>query len=238
MDTSEYTDDELIEQIARGDWGVDATAPRLDTVTRLVAQRQRRRRTTIGVSVTAGLTAAAATIAVLIGLPSSTPTNDDDLAAQTPTASATEPATARTTRTPPRFPACTSDRLLLADGPYAGTPQRPVQSVFFQNIGKATCVFVDHPVLSIGTKNGGTTPVDMTSADNGPWTLQPNEALVYTVTAPRPSSCVQVGGVQRARQFMIEEGAFTSTFNFPGMRVENCGAPVLTGMRVGTPPPN
>ncbi len=173
---------------------------------------------------------------MVIGLPHSTPTNKNDLAAQTPTT--TESASARTTGTPRRFPTCTSNQLLLADGPYAGTPQRPVQTVFFKNFGKRTCVFAEHPVLSIGTKNGGTTQVDMTSADSGPWTLQPKKALVYTVTAPRPSSCVQVGGAQMARQFIIEQGAFTSTLNFPGMRVFNCAAPVLTDLRGGPPPPN
>lgn len=236
MHTSEYTDDELIEQIARGDWGVDAAAPRLDTVTRLVAQRQRRRRTTIGAGLAAGLVAAAATTAVLIGGPDTTPTSLEDLAAQTPTV--TGPATARATNAPPRFPNCTSAHLLLSLGPYAGTPRRPTQTVFIQNIGKRTCTYAEHPVLSIGTRSGGNTPVDMTSAASGPWTLQPKEALAFAVTGPRPSSCVQKGGVQRARQFNYQLGDFTSTFNFPGMQIFNCGAPVLTGIRVGPPPPN
>jgi len=55
MATSQYTDDELLERIARGDWGADAATPRIDTITRLVSQRQRRRRTTIGAGLAAGL---------------------------------------------------------------------------------------------------------------------------------------------------------------------------------------
>lgn len=236
MAKSQYTDDELIERIARGDWGADAATPRIDTITRLVSQRQRRRRTTIGAGLTAGLVAAAATTAVLIGGPDTTPTSLDDQAAQTPTV--TEPATARATNAPPRFPECTNAYLLLSRGPYAGTPQRPVQSVFIKNIGKQTCVLAEQPVLSIGSTNGGSTPVDMTSADSGPWTLRPKEAVVFTVTAPPPLSCMQVGGDQTARQLIIEQGDFTSTFIFPGMRVAACDAPVLTDVRVGPPPPN
>ncbi len=235
MAKSQYTDDELIERIARGDWGADAASPRIDTITRLVSQRQRRRRMTIGAGFAAGLVAAAATTAVLIGGPDTTPTSLDDQAAQTP--GVTEPASSRATNAPPRFPECPSTHLVLSDGPYAGTPQRPVKTVFFKNIGKSTCVFADHVVLRIGSTSGESTPVDMTSADSGPWTLRPKEAVVFTVTAPPPSSCTQEGG-RTARMFIIEQGrAFTSMFSFPGMRVANCDAPVLTSVRVGRPPP-
>ncbi len=226
MNTPTHTDDELVERISRGDWGVDVEPPELDDVMRLVAQRERRRRTAIGVGVGAGLAAAAAT--VIVGLaPADTHTTD--------VPSATEPtASAPRTPAPPQPVDCRhASRLLLTQGRYGGTPQRPSQVAVVQNISARACSLTGLPTLRIGNQSGETSRVDAGSAGDGRWELQPDDALFLTVTAAPPSSCTGAGRTETSRQFIIEFGdGYTYTFNFPGMQVDGCTAPVLTRVRV------
>lgn len=241
MGTPNYTDDQLTERISRGDWGMDVEPPAIDDVLRLVDQRQRRRRTAIGASVVTGLAAAAAVTAV-VGLAPNSPSADvppaDRPTVSKPTAERPT-ASAPTTPAAPQLADCRDvpGRLLLSQGQYGGTPQRPSQVAVIKNIGREACSLV-LPTLSIDNQ-AWASPVETRPADEGPWTIRPDQALIMTVTAPRPAlPCLKTGAGAIARQFNISMGDFTYTLNFPGMRVNNCGAPVLTGVRVGTPPPD
>jgi hypothetical protein len=244
VNSSRHTDEELAERISRGDWGGDVASPALDTVLRLVEQRRRQRRTALGVG--AGLAAAAAVTAVIALQSPPLPTTDGSPAASPTVSTPPETSGSQATGTAPTAglpqpPNCTGARarLLLSHGPYAGTPERPSQVAFVQNIGKRPCLLPELPTLSIGSKSRMTVPVDMTSAGDGPWVLQPEEALLLTVTAPRLSAeavCPGLAEAVMARDFIISLGGNTYTFNFPGMRVGDCDAPSLTGVRVGIAP--
>jgi len=237
-----HSDDELAERISRGDWGMDVESPALDDVMAGVSQRQRRRRTAIGASVVTGLAAAAAVTAV-VGLTPNTPSADVP-PAQRPMASmprddlptASGPATPR----PTQLTDCRDvpGRVLLSPGRYGGTPQRPSQVAYIENIGRRPCSLPVLPTLSIGSESGMVSPVNMQSAGDGPWKIRPEQALIMEVTAPRPSSCLGGGGAETARHFSIEQGPVTYTLNFAGMTVVNCAPPTLADLRVGAAPQN
>ncbi len=238
-------DQELMERIARGDWAPDVEAPHLDTVTTLVAKRQRQRRTAYGAGV--GLVAAAAVTAVVALQPGTVPTSDPPPAAQSTTAgptttgpTTTGPTTTPTTPAGPHLVDCTGGRarLLLSHGRYGGTSARPAQVAFVENIGKRACSLAQLPELRVATRSGLEADVDMTSAGDGPWQLQPEEAVIFTVTAPPPSSCTPTDGPTVSRRFVIELTGNTYTFPFAGMTVVNCAPPTLTGLRVGPAPKN
>lgn len=228
-------DQELMERIARGDWAPDVEAPPLDTVTTLVAKRQRQRRTAYGAGI--GLVAAGAVTAVVALQPGTVPTSDPLPAAQSTT---TGPTTAPTTPAAPHLVNCTGGRarLLLSHGRYSGTSARPSQVAFIENIGKRACSLAKLPGLRVASKSGLEADVDMTSAGDGPWQLKPDDALIFTVTAPPPSSCTPTDGPSLSRRFVIELTGNSYTFPFKGMVVLNCHPPTLTDVRVGTSPRN
>ncbi len=109
---------------------------------------------------------------------------------------------------------------------------------FIENIGKRACALAELPELRVATRSGLEADVDMTSAEDGPWQLQPDEALIFTVTAPPPSSCTPTDGPSLSRRFVIELTGNTYTFPFKGMVVLNCFPPTLTDLRVGAAPRN
>jgi len=236
-----HSDDELAERISRGDWGMDVESPALDDVMAGVSQRQRRRRTAIGASVVTGLAAAAAVTAV-VGLTPNTPSADVP-PAQRPMASMPTDdlptASGAATPRPTQLTDCRDvpGRLLLSPGRYGGTPQRPSQVAYIENIGRRPCSLPVLPTLSIGSESGMVSPVNMQSAGDGPWKIRPEQALIMEVTAPPPSSCLG-GGAATARHFIIEQGPSTYTLNFAGMTVMNCAPPTLTDLRVGAAPQN
>ncbi len=236
MNDPTYTDDVLAERISRGDWGTDVEAPRVDDVIRLIEERQRRRRTAIGVGLGAGLAAAAVTAVVGFGWNSADTADVPPAGRPTVSQPLVEgPTVSETSGTPtPELTDCrNTSRLLLSHGPYGGTPQRPSQTAFVQNIGPRPCALPFLPTLSIGSKGSATAVgVQSPTAGAAPWVLKPEEALILTVRAPRPSSCVSTNGAGTSRQFIIKLGGNTYTFDFPGMRVDGCAAPALTRVRV------
>lgn len=239
MNSFSHTDDELAERISRGDWALDVEPPAIDDVMLEVEQRQRRRRTAIGVSVVGGLAAAAAVTAV-VGLSPSNPSADVP-PVQGPTVSkptADRPTVSEPTPTVTRLPDCrhTRSRMLMTSGRYGGTTQRPSQVVMLGNIGHRACSIPVLPKLSVGNTKS-MTPVEVRSGGDGPWVLKPQRALILTVTAPPPATCSDSHG-REARKLAIEQGGFTYTFGFPGMHIAGCAAPLLSGVRVGAASPS
>jgi hypothetical protein len=230
MTGQSYTDDELAARIAAGDWAGDVEAPRVDTISGLVSRRRRRRTAAAGGCV--GVVAAAV-VAGALALHGSSPL--PKVASQPAATDVTSPTAAVSQPDGPANCLSTQSRLQLSRGAYGGTTRRPTQVVFVENIGRHPCS-IPEPALSVGFGRNDPNPVSVTSVSRGPWTLPSHQALILTVTAPRPSTCMRSNARLDSHQISVELPGWTYSFPFPGMNVVNCDPPTVSAVRVGPPP--
>lgn len=224
-----YTDDELAARIAAGDWAGDAEAPRVDSISSLVSRRRRRR-----TAAAAGFVGvAAAVVAGVLALHGSSPT--PQVASQPAATDVTSPSAAVSQPDGPASCLSTQSRLQLSRGAYGGTTRRPTQVVFVENVGRHPCS-IPEPALSVGFGRHDPQPISVTSMSRGPWTLPSHQALILTVTAPRPSTCMRSNARLDSHQISVELPGWTYSFLFPGMNVVNCDPPTVSAVQVGPPP--